>query len=123
MTIVKNPFFYIPTLLFLANQILEKVFGVFIPFVHAYLDDLLAIPVILGITLQIYKKIHPKRERFTFTKTQILVAVIYVSVVFEWFLPKYSSTYIGDILDVLCYVLGSVYFYFLVNQASTLHAK
>ncbi len=123
MTVVKNPFFYIPVLLFLANQVLEKFFVIFIPFVHAYLDDLLAIPVILGITLQIYKKIHPRKERFTFTKTQILVAVIYVSVVFEWFLPRYSSTYISDFWDVVCYVLGAVYFYFLINQAAALNAK
>jgi uncharacterized membrane protein len=87
------------------------------------LDDLLAIPVILGMMLQIYKKIHPRRDKFIFTKTQILVAVIYVSVVFEWFLPRYSSTYIGDFWDVVCYVLGAVYFYFLVNQAATFHAS
>jgi hypothetical protein len=87
------------------------------------LDDLLAIPVILGNTLQIYKKIHPKKDRFTFTKTQILVAVIYVSLVFEWFLPKFSSTYIADFMDVVCYFAGGFYFYFLVNRAFEFQSK
>lgn len=123
MSVFKNPFFYIPVLFFLSNQILEKGLAVFIPFVHAYLDDLLAIPVILGITLQIYKKIHPKKDRFTFTKTQIFVAVIYVSIVFEWFLPKFSSIYISDSLDVICYFAGGIYFYLLVNRIEILEKK
>lgn len=79
------------------------------------MDDLLAIPVILGITLQIYRKIHPKKDFFSFTSTQILVALVYVSVVFELILPKVSSTYIADILDVAYYILGAFYFYFLIN--------
>jgi hypothetical protein len=115
MTVFKNPFFYIPVLIFVVNQVLERYFKLFIPFAHSYLDDLLAIPVILGITLQIYRKIHPEKDTFSLTKIQILVAIIYVSVVFEWFLPRFSSTYTSDILDVICYFVGGFYFYFLIN--------
>lgn len=119
MTVFKNPYFYIPVLIFAVNQVLERYFKLFIPFAHSYLDDLLAIPVILGITLQVYRKIHPKKDTFSFTKTQILVAVIYVSVVFEWFLPRFSTTYTSDILDVICYFVGGLYFYFLILAKST----
>lgn len=115
MSVLKNPFFFIPVLLFLINQLLEKSFRIFIPHVHAYLDDLLAIPVILGTTLQIYRLIHPKKDDFSFTKIQILIALIYVSVVFEWFLPKFSTAYTSDLVDVVCYALGAFYFYFLIN--------
>ena len=115
MTVFKNPFFHIPVLIFVVNQVLERYFKLFIPFAHSYLDDLLAIPVILGITLQIYRKIHPEKDTFSLTKIQILVAIIYVSVVFEWFLPRFSSTYTSDILDVICYFVGGFYFYFLIN--------
>jgi hypothetical protein len=116
MTVFKNPFFYIPVLIFAANQILERYFKLFIPLAHSYLDDLLAIPVILGITLQIYRKIHPRKDAFSFTKMQILVAVIYVSVVFEWILPRFSTIYTSDILDICCYFAGGVYFFFLINR-------
>jgi hypothetical protein len=95
---------------------LERVFRIFIPLVHSYLDDLLAIPVILGITLQIYRKIHPKKDAFSFTRIQILVAIIYVSVVFELILPRFSGTYTADIFDVFCYFVGGIYFYFLINR-------
>lgn len=116
MSVLKNPYFFIPVLLFGLNQILEKSFGIFIPWVHEYLDDLLAIPVILGITLQIYRWIHPLKGNFKFKKEHIFVAFLYVSVVFEGFLPWYSEQYVRDFWDILCYALGALVFYFKINN-------
>ena len=115
MSVFKNPYFFIPVLLFAGKQVLEKGFEIFIPWVHAYFDDLLALPVSLGITLQIYHWIHPKREKFRFKKEHILVAFLYVSLVFEGFLPWYSEVYIRDLWDIICYGLGSLIFYFKIN--------
>lgn len=115
MNVFKNPYFFIPILLFAGNQVLEKGFEIFIPWVHAYLDDLLALPVILGITLQIYRWIHPLGEGFRFKKEHVIVAFLYVSVVFEGVLPWYSEVYIRDLWDILCYGLGSLIFYFKIN--------
>jgi hypothetical protein len=118
MTVFINPYFLIACLIFWINQFLEKVMGIFIPFVHAYLDDLLAMPVILGITLQVYKWIHPLKKNFVFSKTQVVVGWIYFSFLFEFLLPKFSSTYTSDLLDVLCYGLGALAFYKLINIKS-----
>lgn len=116
MSVFKNPYFFISVLLFAGNQVLEKGFGIFVPLVHAYLDDLLAIPVILGITLQVYRWIHPLKENFRFKKEHIFVAFLYVSVVFEGFLPWYSDQYVRDYWDILCYGLGAIFFYFKINR-------
>jgi hypothetical protein len=116
MIVFKNPYFFIPVALFSFNQVLEKVMGIFIPWVHAYLDDLMAIPVILGITLQMYRWIHPLRDMFRFKKEHIIVAFLYVSVVFEGFLPWYSAQYVRDIWDIFCYALGTFVFYFKINK-------
>ncbi len=115
MSIFKNPYFLAASLFFWVNQFLEKVLKIFIPYVHAYLDDLLAMPVILGITLQVFKWIHPLKDDFVFSKTQVLVGWAYLSFLFEFLLPKWSSTYTGDILDIVCYGLGAVAFYKLIN--------
>lgn len=115
MSVFKNPYFLIACVLFWANQFLEKVMKVFIPYVHAYLDDLLAMPVILGITLQVFKWIHPLREDFVFNKTQVVVGWLYFSFLFEFLLPRWSSIYTADILDILCYGLGAITFYKLIN--------
>ncbi|EOZ96088.1 hypothetical protein A33Q_2681 [Indibacter alkaliphilus LW1] len=118
MTVFKNPWFLTAATLFWINQLLEKVFVVFIPFVHAYLDDLMAMPVVLGITLQVYRWIHPAKSRFTFTWTQVLIAVLYFSFLFEWLLPKYSNLYTSDYWDILAYAIGAIFFYYLINVPS-----
>ena len=73
MTVFNNPFFWIPALLFAVNQFIERILAIYIPWVHAYLDDLMAMPVILGITLQVYRWIHPQKDAFVFSKVQTFV--------------------------------------------------
>lgn len=115
ISVFKNPYFLIACIIFWLNQFLEKVMKVFIPYIHAYLDDLMAMPVVLGITLQVFRWIHPLKQDFVFSKTQVLVGWAYFSFLFEFLLPKWSSTYISDILDVFCYGLGAIAFYKLIN--------
>ncbi|WP_297334807.1 magnesium citrate secondary transporter [Algoriphagus sp.] len=116
MTVLKNPFFFFPVLLFGLNQLLEKAFQIFIPIIHAYLDDLLAMPVILGITLQLFRWMHPAKNSYIFAKTPIIISWVYVSLVFEWFLPRQSPQYISDPWDILCYGMGTIYFYRWMNK-------
>ncbi|MFO7824193.1 MAG: magnesium citrate secondary transporter [Cyclobacterium sp.] len=116
MHVFKNPYFLFPALLFWVNQYLERIREVFIPFIHSYFDDLLAMPVVLGITLQVYRWIHPLKNNFVFTPTQIMVGFIYFSFLFEGLLPMWSSTYTRDFWDVVCYLIGAVYFCFLINK-------
>ena len=115
MAVFKNPFFYIPCIVFWINQYLEKVQNIFIPFVHAYLDDLMAIPVVLGISLQVFKWIHPLKDTFIFTKTQVAMGLVYFSFLFEFVLPLWSGDYIADIWDVVCYGVGALIFFNFIN--------
>lgn len=117
MTVFKNPYFWIPVVLFTGNQLIERVYEMHIPWIHAYLDDLMAMPVILGITLQVYRWIHPQKDAFVFTAIQTFIGFAYIAFIFEWFLPRFSNTYTADPLDVLCYAIGTIVFYFFINQA------
>ena len=116
MSVFKNPYFLASCVIFWVNQYLEKVEGIFIPYIHAYLDDLLAMPVVLGLTLQIFRWFHPQKNRFLFTKVQIAIAVLYFSLIFEVILPMRSPLYTRDWWDVLFYAIGAVGFYFLINR-------
>ncbi|MBS9524373.1 magnesium citrate secondary transporter [Litoribacter ruber] len=118
MSVFKNPFFIVCCILFWVNQYLEKVQGIFIPYVHAYLDDLLAMPVVLGLTLQAFRWFHSLKAKFVFTKTQIAVAVLYFSLIFEVILPMRSEVYTRDWWDVLMYAIGAVGFYFWINRGN-----
>lgn len=115
MAVFKNPFFFVPCIIFWTNQYLEKSHQVFIPFVHAYLDDLMAMPVVLGITLQVFRWMHPLKNTFAFTKSQVVVGLLYFSFLFEFALPQWSSDYTGDIWDVVFYSIGALIFYNFIN--------
>lgn len=116
--VVKNPFFFIPAILFWINQAVEK-WGFTTPtLVSSYLDDLLAMPVILGLTLQVFQWIHPMKSKFRFTGIQTTVGFLYVSLAFEGFLPFYSEVYTRDWIDIICYGLGTIIFYRFINPTS-----
>lgn len=116
MSVFKNSFLIVSCILFWINQYFERIQGLYIPYVHAYLDDLLAMPVVLGITLQAFRWFHPLKDRFIFTKTHVVIAVVYFSLIFEVILPMKSDTYTRDWWDVLCYAIGAVAFYYLINK-------
>ncbi|WP_245531126.1 magnesium citrate secondary transporter [Belliella baltica] len=82
------------------------------------LDDFLAMPVVLGITLQILKWIHPLKNCFYFSKFQLLVGWLYFSFLFEVLLSAWSDIYTADIWDVVCYGIGTIIFDRLINRKS-----
>lgn len=120
MPVYKNPYFLLPAVMFWVNQYLERIEGVYLPFIHKYGDDLLAMPVILGLTLQVYRWIHPLQHRLVFTPVQVFAGWLYISFIFEYLLPNWSTRYIADLWDVCCYLIGSVYFYYLINRKANL---
>ncbi len=112
--ILKNTIFVFSTLLFVVNQLMEKQFGIFIPFIHAYLDDLLCMPVVLTMTLYILQMLL-KEERYRFSKSQVIIAIIYFSVMFELVLPAFSNKYTSDVMDIAAYSIGALVFYKYIN--------
>lgn len=116
MDLFKHPIFIFASLMFWINQYLEKSLGLFVPFYHAYGDDLMAMPVVFGICLQLMRWVHPAKEELIFSKTNILVGLAYFSIVFEIILPRISEVYTADPLDVLCYALGAWVFMKFMNK-------
>ncbi|WP_425636750.1 magnesium citrate secondary transporter [Algoriphagus yeomjeoni] len=114
--IFKNPIFIFTSLAFWTNQYLEKSLGIYVPFYHSYGDDLMAMPVVFGICLQLMRWWHPKQGELTFDTKQVIVGLVYFSLVFEVLLPLKSSTYTSDPLDVLCYVIGTLVFHKFMNK-------
>ncbi len=110
---LSNPIFLLCVTLAATNQVLEKVFGVFIPVIHSYLDDLLCFPIVLTLGLAMYRYFSPN---YRLTPWHIWPTVIIYSVYFEWYLPQTSIAYTTDILDVLMYVLGSILFDLSINR-------
>ncbi|MBI1287724.1 MAG: magnesium citrate secondary transporter [Flavobacteriales bacterium] len=110
---LSNPIFLVAVALAATNQLLEKAFGIFVPIIHSYLDDLLCFPIVLTLGLAMYRYFIPN---YRLTAWHIWPILIIYSVYFEWYLPRTSNAYTSDVLDVLMYVLGAVMFNLTINS-------
>ena len=103
---------FLSSLLFIGVQSL-KFLSVFVPnLIFNHLNDFLLIPMVATISLHgvwMIKKDNSIRLN-TFT---IFSLVVLFSFVFEYYLPRQSDRYTGDIWDVVCYVMGGMVFYIL----------
>ncbi|MGM0582727.1 MAG: hypothetical protein ACQETL_18765 [Bacteroidota bacterium] len=114
---LRHPLVLVSILLFLVHQIIEKGFDYSVPILHAYLDDLVCMPIILGLGTQIIQWIHPVKSLYFLDKNAIFITVIFYSILFEAILPSVnSSIYIADWIDVALYALGGFMFYNLVSK-------
>lgn len=98
--------------LFLCVQSL-KFFSLSGPnWIFYHLNDFLVIPIAATVCLHgvwlIKKDSNIRLNIFT-----IVSLVALFSFVFEFYLPRQSYRYTGDIWDVICYFLGGIMFYLL----------
>lgn len=107
-----NPVFLTCVMLATVNQILEKGFGVYLPVVHSYLDDILCFPIVLTLGLAMYRYFTPN---YRLTAWHIWPTVFIYSVYFEWYLPRTSDAYTSDLLDVSMYLIGLTIFGYFIN--------
>mgnify|MGYP001120493164 CR=1 FL=1 len=77
----------------------------------SYLNNLLAMPVILSLWQ--FEKIwlFRKGPAFQLSALEIAVATLYVSLVSEVIFPLISKDFYADGVDVLVYIIGSIIFY------------
>lgn len=108
-------YFWICLLLFILNQLLERE-GVFIPLVHAYLDDLLCPGIVLGFALFIQQQFTFRDPTYLLPWRHILFFVFWYSLLFEVIFPYWDARHYADLLDVFAYLTGSLIFYYAGNR-------
>jgi len=105
------PFWFILfVLIYLINQLLNKTSK--IDFLNYYLNDFLAVPIVLQLTLISFQLLY-NNVNIYLGKDKILYTVIYISIFFELFLPYFFERFVGDWIDVMMYCLGGFAFYLL----------
>ncbi|MCG3164398.1 MAG: hypothetical protein POELPBGB_00152 [Bacteroidia bacterium] len=110
-----NPLFVSCTVLSAINKSVE-LFGYYIPFIHAYMDDFFCMIVILTPALFIQRQFIFKSENYVFSMWHTIIAVTYCSIVFELILPLQSSRHIADALDFVAYSAGGIVFHLFINK-------
>jgi hypothetical protein len=82
--------------------------------VRFYLDDLLCIPLVLTVTLFILRIFYGPQVRLSWY--HVVFTVLYFSLAFEVFFPKFMSRYTGDWVDAVLYAVGGLIFYRFMNK-------
>ena len=117
METLKTPLFVICSSLFLLHLVLQHLLKINLPLVDAYLDNLLAMPVILTLFLAERRHIFHKGLSYQLPLFEILLATAYVSAISEWLFPWLSSRFTFDPLDFLFFFLGAGLFYLVHNKS------
>lgn len=90
--------------IYLAVRFIFRPSGV--EWIDSYLSDILSVPVIAGMTTSIMQVWKGREFRINFG--QIIFIALYISVVFEFILPKTNVRYTQDFSDVICYFSGGI---------------
>jgi hypothetical protein len=86
------------------------------PLINGYVDDLFAVPVIANLSLWYMRKLVIRSDYYVLSAWKVVFIVIYLTLVFEIFLPFISKKYTGDWIDAGSYVVGGFFFYFVMNR-------
>lgn len=97
------------TLIFLAYKIIETIYPA-IPFLHTYLEDLVAIPLILKTALIIVQAAAGRKRIIEISLSEILIITGLFSVYYELLLPALNDQFYSDPWDVICYYIGALFF-------------
>lgn len=116
---VKHPLIFFSILAFFIHQIIEKGFNFSVPVLHAYLDDLVCIPITLGMATQVIQWIHPLKELYYLNKTAVILSVLFYCILFEGILPFYNPlVFTADWIDIIMYAVGGFLYYQIISKRS-----
>ena len=90
--------------------------GMTIPYFNNYVTDLLAVPVIANLGLAFQRGFVEKSGSWCFKPGHLIFITAYTSLVFEFILPKYSDNYTADLMDVVMYITGGLFFWKIMNR-------
>lgn len=107
---MRTSLFVLSAVLFTAHQLTQKVWEISIPWADSYLDPLLCMPILLtGFTIE--QRWLTKRP--SLQPIEILAATGFLSFLFEWGFPRWSTGFTQDPWDVAAYFCGAALFYLL----------
>ncbi|WP_157472255.1 hypothetical protein [Neolewinella persica] len=91
---------------------MQYILGWSTPWVDAYLDPLLALPILLGLLL-FERRLIFRIQRLSLL--EVCLVSIVLMLIFEEGFPRWEPAFVRDYYDYIAYLFGSVYFWYAVN--------
>lgn len=99
--------FIICSILFAVHQLLQYGLKIRIPLADAYLDDLLAMPIILTLLVEERRRIFRKGAQYQLPPLELALTTLYISVISELIFPIFSPRFTFDPLDFAFFFAGT----------------
>ncbi|NIG54035.1 hypothetical protein [Chitinophaga sp. Cy-1792] len=90
-----------------------RAFHVPTGWLNNHLTDFIAVPVMAHISAAFIAGVIVRRDDYHYPLGYLLFIALYTSVVFEGIMPRLSSVYTGDWMDVAAYFAGALFYYFV----------
>lgn len=101
----------------LLHQMLQKGFQIRLPPLDAYLDPLLAMPIILHIVLLEKRFVFRKEKAFQLSGFEITLYTVLIAILAEGVFPFLRpNAFVADPMDAILYAAGAMWFYKYGNQ-------
>ena len=115
MKVLTSPVFIICSLLFVAHQVLQKGLDITFPLVDRYLDNLLAMPIILSLLLVERQYLFKRGKAYRLSALDVIIATVFIALISEIVFPLFSEDFTTDWWDIVFLGLGSLIFYIAIN--------
>lgn len=98
----------------LLHQILEAR-HIHLALLDAYLDDLLCMPIVLSVVLQMHRLLRGRQKTYVLPGPHVLLAVVVFALYFEWLAPGWLHSGHADINDISMYAAGGLFYFRHLN--------
>ncbi len=120
LRITRDIWLYALCLVLFSGYKVAEVFNPGIPYLHAFLEDLVALPIVLKTAQLIIRVFIPHQRQYMIpTRDAIVIAVLF-ALYYEVLLPRTDARFTADVLDLVCYAAGLRAYLRWMNRPATL---
>lgn len=116
MRTLLNPWFIAGCIIWVIIMTTRRIGHPLPMFINGYIDDAFAVPVIANLGLCFQRVVVIQNNYYVLSPGKVIFIVVYLTLVFEVFLPYISPRYVSDWKDAVLYVVGGFFFYYVMNK-------
>lgn len=114
--LLRHPVFLLCCAVFIIHQIMQKVLHIAYPVADSYVDNFVAMPIILTLLVVERRFLFKKGESYRLTLQEVIIATLFIAFMVEVVFPLFSDRFTRDWIDFLFYGFGSILFYWTINR-------
>lgn len=112
----RNAWFLLALCLFLIHLIFERILNWRIAFWDNYGDPLIFMPIFLHFILWEDRFVRKKGSEYILSWKKCLLWWVIISILVEYFFPKWNEGFTADYFDVLAYGVGTIFYMLFMNR-------